>query len=63
MTSPGRTPHRHFYHSTLAGEGREYYVYTPPGYDPAGRREYPVLYLLHGVLERPAPWTSAGRAT
>jgi len=23
-------------------------VYTPPGYDPAGSRRYPVLYCLHG---------------
>src|SRR5262249_48596878 len=32
------------------------------GYDPAGRQEYPVLYLLHGVLEDASAWTTAGRA-
>jgi enterochelin esterase-like enzyme len=59
---PHGTLHRHFYHSALAGEGRDFYVYTPPGYDPAGRQEYPVLYLLHGVLEDASAWTDAGRA-
>src|SRR5262245_11183151 len=59
---PHGTLHRHFYHSALAGEGRDFYVYTPPGYNPAGRQEYPVLYLLHGVLEDASAWTDAGRA-
>lgn len=31
------------------------WVYLPPGYDEAGRR-YPVLYLLHGVLDDPSIW-------
>jgi S-formylglutathione hydrolase FrmB len=31
------------------------WVYLPPGYDDAGRR-YPVLYLLHGVLDDPSVW-------
>src|SRR5206468_2738934 len=28
--------HHHFYHSKVAGDDRDFYVYTPPGYDPAG---------------------------
>ncbi|MGH7543038.1 MAG: alpha/beta hydrolase [Gemmatimonadota bacterium] len=31
------------------------WVYLPPGYDDAGKR-YPVLYLLHGVLDDPSVW-------
>ncbi len=31
------------------------WVYLPPGYD-AGTRRYPVLYLLHGVLDEPGTW-------
>jgi S-formylglutathione hydrolase FrmB len=31
------------------------WVYLPPGYDDA-RRRYPVLYLLHGVLDDPSVW-------
>ena len=32
---------RHYYHSKIVGDNRDYYVYTPPGYDPAGTRKYP----------------------
>ena len=59
---PRGTLHHHFYHSGIAGEGRDFYVYTPPGYDPAGRQEYPVLYLLHGITDDASAWTTAGRA-
>jgi enterochelin esterase family protein len=54
--------HRHSYNSTIAGEGRDFYVYTPPGYDPAGKDEYPVLFLLHGITDDATAWTTAGRA-
>jgi enterochelin esterase family protein len=59
---PHGTLHRHFYNSAIAGEGREFYVYTPPGYDPAGKVEYPVLVLLHGITDDATAWTNAGRA-
>ena len=32
------------------------YVYLPPGYDAETDRRYPVLYLLHGVLDPPETW-------
>ena len=38
----------HFYKSGVVGDDRDYYVYTPPGYDPRAKKHYPVLYLLHG---------------
>jgi enterochelin esterase-like enzyme len=59
---PHGTLHRHYYQSEIAGEGRDFVVYTPPGYDPAGREEYPVLYLLHGMTDDASAWTTAGRA-
>ena len=52
---------RHVYESAAIGEQREYYVYTPPGYDPAADRRYPVLYLLHGVGDDATAWRTAGR--
>ncbi len=54
--------HRHHYRSKVIGEDRRFWVYTPPGYDPSGGPEYPVLYLLHGVMEEAQAWTAAGRA-
>src|SRR5438552_803603 len=41
------TIHHHFYKSVVVGDERDYFVYTPPGYDPKANRLYPVLYLLH----------------
>ena len=54
--------HRHFYHSKLAGDDRDFYVYTPPNYDPRAKREYPMLCLLHGFSDDASGWTSVGRA-
>jgi len=54
--------HRHFYKSKIAEDDREFIVYTPPGYDPAARTRYPVLYLLHGFSDDASGWTSAGFA-
>ena len=54
--------HRHFYHSAIAGDDRDYLVYTPPGYDPTAWKRYPVLYLLHGYSDETTAWTGSGRA-
>lgn len=54
--------HHHFYRSALVGDERDFYVYTPPGYDPGDKRTYPVLYLLHGFSDDTSAWTSVGRA-
>jgi enterochelin esterase-like enzyme len=56
------TVHRHFYRSGVVGDDRDFYVYTPPGYDPTARRTYPVLYLLHGYSDDASAWTAVGRA-
>lgn len=54
--------HRHFYKSARIGDHRDYYVYTPPGYDPRRAQKYPVLYLLHGFSDDASGWTSVGQA-
>ena len=54
--------HRHFYKSAVAGDDRDYYVYTPPGYDPTANNTYPVLYLLHGFSDDASAWTAVGQA-
>ena len=54
--------HRHFYKSAIIGEQRDFYVYTPPGYDPRAETEYPVLYLLHGFGQKSKSWTEIGFA-
>jgi enterochelin esterase-like enzyme len=59
---PHGTIHRHFYRSGVVGDDRDFYVYTPPGYDPTAKRLYPVLYLLHGYSDDASAWTAVGRA-
>jgi enterochelin esterase-like enzyme len=54
--------HHHFYRSAVAGDDRDYYVYTPPGYDPRSKQTFPVLYLLHGFSDDASAWTAVGRA-
>jgi enterochelin esterase-like enzyme len=53
--------HHHFYHSAVANDDRDYYVYTPPAYDPAAKKTYPVLYLLHGYSDDASGWSAVGR--
>jgi enterochelin esterase-like enzyme len=59
---PRGTVHRHFYRSAIAGDEREFLVYTPPGYDASARKRYPILYLLHGYSDDATAWTSVGCA-
>ena len=54
--------HRHFYKSAIAEDDRDYYVYTPAGYDPKAQTMYPVLYLLHGFSDDASGWTAVGHA-
>jgi enterochelin esterase family protein len=54
--------HHHFYKSGVVGDQRDYYVYTPPGYDPRAKKTYPVLYLLHGYSDDASGWSAVGRA-
>jgi enterochelin esterase-like enzyme len=52
----------HFYKSAIVGDNRDYYVYTPPGYESDSTQRYPVLYLLHGYSDDASGWTAVGRA-
>jgi enterochelin esterase family protein len=54
--------HHHFYKSTVVGDQRDFYVYTPPGYEAKGATQYPVLYLLHGFSDDASGWTAVGQA-
>ncbi len=58
--------HHHQY-TTHVAEGMpenqsEYIVYTPPGYEAGTKKDYPVLYLLHGWSDKVDGWTAEGRA-
>jgi enterochelin esterase family protein len=57
----GRIDH-HFYKSEAVGDNRDYFVYTPPGYDTDTSKRYPVLYLLHGYSDDASGWTAVGKA-
>lgn len=48
--------HHYFFHSTAVGDDRDFYVYTPPGYDSRAATKYPVLYLLHGYGQKSSSW-------
>ncbi len=56
----------HFYTSQvvlgLPNNQSDYYVYTPPGYNPKSKEKYPVLYLLHGYSDAADGWTQVGKA-
>ena len=52
----------HFYHSAIVGDDRDFYVYTPPGYDSARKQAYPVLFLLHGLGDEASGWLTVGAA-
>ena len=49
-----------WYHSKVTGAWRRAFVYTPPDYDSAARKSYPVLYLLHGWGEDETGWYRQG---
>lgn len=50
-----------WYHSKVTGAARRAMVYTPPGYDQAVDKRYPVLYLQHGAGEDERGWTNQGK--
>lgn len=59
---PHGVVHHHSYKSGVVGDERDFYVYTPPGYDPNSKTKYPVLYLLHGFSDDASGWTAVGKA-
>ena len=58
--------HHHLYTTSvvtgLTQNQSDFFVYTPPGYDPKAKKDYPVLYLLHGFSDDASGWTVVGKA-
>ena len=46
--------------STVTGEWRKIFIYTPPQYEQDLKQRYPVLYLQHGGGEDQRGWTYQG---
>lgn len=49
------------YFSKVTNSWRQFYVYTPPGYDANAGETYPVLYILHGGGEDEMGWATQGK--
>ena len=49
------------YFSTVTNSWRQFYIYTPPGYDVNINDKYPVLYILHGGGEDERGWATQGK--
>lgn len=50
-----------YYYSTTLGLMRPLLVYTPPGYDENTRKQFPVLYLVHGMTDTEETWFKVGK--
>ena len=49
------------YFSRATNSWRQFYLYTPPGYDSNSNARYPVLYILHGGGEDETGWATQGK--
>lgn len=49
------------YYSTVFNQWRQFYIYTPAGYDVNTTEKYPVLYILHGGGEDERGWATQGK--
>src|SRR6185312_5444791 len=49
------------YFSMVTFSWRQFYIYTPPGYDSNQSEKYPVLYILHGGGEDERGWAMQGK--
>jgi enterochelin esterase-like enzyme len=49
------------YYSNVTYSWRQFYIYTPPGYDASTTGKYPVLYILHGGGEDERGWATQGK--
>ena len=49
------------YFSTVFNQWRQFYIYTPAGYDVNTTEKYPVLYILHGGGEDERGWATQGK--
>lgn len=51
---------RHAFHSAVSNDDRDFFVYTPAGYDPRRAQPYPVIFLLHGLRDDAERWMNTG---
>ncbi len=51
---------RHTFHSNVANDERDFFVYTPAEYNARRSQPYPVLYLLHGLGDDAERWITGG---
>lgn len=49
------------YFSTITNSWRQFYIYTPAGYDQNCDEKYPVLYIQHGGGEDERGWATQGK--
>ena len=49
------------YYSGVTNSWRNFYMYTPPGYDENFSEKYPVLYIMHGGGEDQRGWATQGK--
>ncbi len=49
------------YYSEVTNSWRNFYMYTPPGYDQNTSEKYPVLYIMHGGGEDQRGWATQGK--
>jgi enterochelin esterase family protein len=69
LWEPADVPHGAIHYHTyttasvlnLPHNQSNFYVYTPPGYDPGAKQLYHVLYLLHGWSDDASSWTAVGQ--
>ncbi|MDN5215231.1 alpha/beta hydrolase-fold protein [Fulvivirgaceae bacterium BMA12] len=55
------TLHDHIYHSSATNGPNSVRIYTPPNYNPRDKKQYPVLFLLHGFGEKVSFWSDFGK--
>jgi len=49
------------YYSKVTNSWRNFYMYTPPGYDENFSTKFPVLYIMHGGGEDQRGWATQGK--
>jgi enterochelin esterase family protein len=59
---PHGTVHQHGYLSKALGRAREIWIYTPPGYEQAEGKKYPLFVLQHGSGDNHRTWVEHGKA-
>jgi enterochelin esterase-like enzyme len=51
-----------YYNSKTLNTIRQLVIYTPPGYEQNTAKNYPVLYLIHGMTDTEETWFKVGHA-